>query len=493
MSMIQVKNLTFAYEGSAENVFTDVSFTLDTDWKLGFTGRNGRGKTTFLKLLMGQYDYQGKIISSETFDYFPYEIADEDDLTLDVLRQLAPDRQDWELYKELAKLDVGDDILYAPFYLLSKGQQTKVLIAAMFLKDNRFLLIDEPTNHLDMEGRDLLAAYLNKKQGFILVSHDRAFLDGCIDHVLAINRQNIEVQQGNFSAWLQGKAQRDARETAENEKLSKDIKRLQKSARQKADWSQKTEKSKKGTTNSGSKVDKGYVGHKSAKMMKRASVIESRRQSALRDKASLMKNIESVEDLEVHPLLFRQEVLVRADKLSVCYGDEPLFAPLTFTLTRGRVTALQGRNGSGKSSILQLICGESIPHTGRIEIASGVKISYVPQSADGLQGSLAAFAERKGVDYTKLLMLLMKLGFSRDLFARDIGTYSAGMKKKVLLAGSLAEEAHLYIWDEPLNYIDVISRMQIENLLKSEAFTMIFVEHDKRFTENTAMDEIKLV
>ncbi|MCL2343785.1 MAG: ATP-binding cassette domain-containing protein, partial [Firmicutes bacterium] len=184
MSVVTVSHLTFGYDGSAENIFEDVSFQFDTDWKLGFTGHNGRGKTTFLNLLMGKYEYRGAISASVTFDYFPYAVADGKLPVLDVITAVAPGREAWEIERELGLLTLGGETLGRPFQTLSGGEQTRALLAALFLKGGHFPLIDEPTNHLDMEARDVLAAYLKRKSGFLLVSHDRAFLDGTVDHIL---------------------------------------------------------------------------------------------------------------------------------------------------------------------------------------------------------------------------------------------------------------------------------------------------------------------
>lgn len=126
------------------------------------------------------------------------------------------------------------------------------------------MLIDEPTNHLDASARERVSAYLAKKKGFILVSHDRRFLDGCVDHILSINKTNIEVQSGNFSSWMENFQRQQAFEAAKNERLKKEIGRLKKAAKQSSTWSDKVEASKVGA------ADKGYVGHKAAKMMKRA-------------------------------------------------------------------------------------------------------------------------------------------------------------------------------------------------------------------------------
>ena len=221
MSLINIQNLTFAYEGSYDNVFENVSFQIDTDWKLGFTGRNGRGKTTFLKLLLGKYSYSGTISASVNFEYFPYKVADKSVNTIDIVEQIYPDYEYWQIVKELNLLQVDEEVLYRPFETLSNGEQTKVLLAVMFLKENSFLLIDEPTNHLDLQARETVSRYLNGKKGFILVSHDRAFLDGCIDHVLSINKTDIEIQQGNFSSWMANKTLQDNFELSENAKLKK--------------------------------------------------------------------------------------------------------------------------------------------------------------------------------------------------------------------------------------------------------------------------------
>lgn len=335
MSLINVANLTFAYEGSYDNIFENVSFQIDTDWKLGFTGRNGRGKTTFLSLLLGKYEYSGTISSKVDFDYFPFPVENKENNTLDVISDIYPDYIHWKLMRELSLLKVSEDVLYRPFDSLSNGEQTKVLLAALFIKENSFLLIDEPTNHLDLNARKLVSAYLNTKSGFILVSHDRSFLDNCVDHILSINKTNIEIQKGNFSAWWENKRRQDHFELAENEKLRRDIKRLSDSSKRTGNWSHEVEKSKNGTRNSGSKLDKGYVGHKAAKMMKRSKAIEQRQQSAIAEKSKLLKNIENSDSLEISQLNYHKNELVELEHVSIQYGRKSPAQISAFRLSRG--------------------------------------------------------------------------------------------------------------------------------------------------------------
>ncbi len=495
MSLIQVQNLTFAYEGSYETIFENVSFQLDTNWKLGFTGRNGRGKTTFMNLLLGKLEYQGSINAPVDFSYFPYHVPDGRVTALEAAEEMDPSFEYWKVAREMGKLQLDDEVLYRPYETLSNGEQTKLQLAVLFSKENNFLLIDEPTNHLDIRGRELVSRYLNSKRGFILVSHDRAFLDGCVDHILAINKSDIQVCRGNFSTWMENKQRQDAFEQAENEKLKAEISRLEQTAREKAQWSDVAERRKFGIDRM--KVDnvKGYrplQGAKAAKTMARSKAIQQRQAAAIEEKQSLLKNIERSDTLKIYQTQFHSDRLVELKDVRIAYGAEPVCGPVSFTVRRGDRLALQGANGSGKSSILKLICGQLIPCTGEVWRGAGLRISYVSQDASGLSGKFPDFLTASGVDESLMLAILAKLDISRSQVERDLSALSAGQKKKLLLARSICEPAHLHIWDEPMNYIDVISRMQLEELLTSFQPTILFVEHDKAFCQNVATGTIEL-
>ena len=493
MSRINVLNMTFAYDGSYDNIFNDVSFHIDTDWKLGFCGRNGRGKTTFLKLLMGQYEYQGTITASVAFEYFPFTITNPKQSALEIIADIAPEAQEWQIQKELYKLDLTDEIINRPYETLSNGEQTKALLGGLFLRENCFLLIDEPTDHLDMAGRETVARYLNGKSGFILVSHDRAFLDGCIDHILSINKTDIEIQQGNFSSWQRNKQLKDDFELSENTRLKKEISHLETAARRTERWSDHAERLKVGIDPNKVDVKKGnapYQAAKAKKMMARSKAIRSRQQSSIEDKSKLLHNIDAADPLKLHTLEYFTNRLLSVERLSISYDERTIFEDLTFTLEQNDRIALIGGNGCGKSSLLKLICGDDIAHDGKLSLGSRLVISYVPQDASFLSGGLDDYADKMGIDRTLFLTILRKLDFSRLQFEKNMNDFSTGQKKKVLLARSLCEEAHLYIWDEPLNYIDVLSRMQIEDLILEYQPTLLFVEHDRAFCDNIATKTI---
>ena len=364
MSLISVNNLTFGYDGSYKNIFENVTFNIDTDWRLGLIGRNGKGKTTFLKLLQGKYEYEGTISKNVKFDYFPFEVTKKERMAIEIVNDIAPNVQDWEIIKELNLLNTDAEILYRNFNLLSGGEQVKILLISLFLKGDNFLLIDEPTNHLDIETRNNLIKYLEKKKGFIVVSHDRNFLDKVVDHIISINNSNIEIQKGNFSSWKENKERQDNFEIVQNEKLNRDINKLEIASQNTAKWSNEVEKSKYKTNNSEKTIDRGYLGHKSAKMMKKSKVMEQRIQKAIDEKTNLLKNIDRNDTLKIVPLKSNKTPLILINKLQIKYNTEPIFNPISFEVNNEDRIAIIGKNGIGKSSILKLILGQKIQYDG---------------------------------------------------------------------------------------------------------------------------------
>lgn len=188
MSLIQLSDLSFTYEGSLEPIFDHVTLSLDTDWRLGLVGRNGKGKTTLLRLLAGELSAGGGSISTGVdFDYFPFSVAHPDYLTEEVLEEAAPEVERWRVEKELAALELPPEVLYRPFSTLSNGERTRCLLALLFSRPGRFLLIDEPTNHLDMEAITSLNNGLIKFPGVALFScHDHQFVQTTANRIIEI-------------------------------------------------------------------------------------------------------------------------------------------------------------------------------------------------------------------------------------------------------------------------------------------------------------------
>ena len=507
MAQIKVNDLSFSYENSFDPIFDHVSFAIDTSWKLGFIGRNGKGKTTFLNLLLGKYEYSGSISMDWPCDYFPYKILPEElERTADELMdQWKPGVESWRVMCELSELCVDAELLYRPIQTLSFGERTKVMLAVLFAGENDFLLIDEPTNHLDQEARDIVKKYLAGKKGFILVSHDRDLLDACIDHVLVLNRSTIEVQAGNFSSWWDNKTRADAFAKAENEKHLKEIGRLKATMQQSQSWATKNENTKIGydpiKEHDRTKNARSYIGAKTKKMESRVKVFEQRMERNIAEKEGLLQDIEQIRDLRLSPMDHYKDRLVETGDLSLRYrdADSEVFSGLTFEIRNGDRVFLQGRNGCGKTSLIKAILASAgigdmgnIELNGMLQTASNLKISYINQDTSHLHGDLRMHAFENQVDYSLFLSVLRQLALEQAQFEKKIEEFSEGQKKKVLIATSLLTPAHLYIWDEPLNYIDVFSRMQLEKLIREYSPTMLIVEHDVRFKEKMATKIVEL-
>ena len=196
--------------------------------------------------------------------------------------------------------------------------------------------------------------------------------------------------------------------------------------------------------------------------------------------------------MKLFPLHYFTDTLVTFSGVAPVFDGKEVCRPLSLAVKQGERIVLDGGNGSGKTSLLKLLLGQDIPHLGTLTVGSGVAISYVPQDTSWLTGSLTDFAEQSEIDESLFKTILRKMDFSRVQFEKNMEDYSAGQKKKVLLAKSLCERAHLYVWDEPLNYIDLYSRMQIEALIQEFSPTMILVEHDLAFQKAVATKTVQI-
>ncbi len=494
MAQINVLNLNFSYETSYDTIFENVNFSIDTDWKLGFIGRNGKGKTTFLNLLMGRYEYGGTIKADVRFDLFPYEDVDYEKTADELSEVWKPGVESWRVICELNNLDTDPELLYRPFGTLSFGERTKVMLAVLFSGENDFLLIDEPTNHLDHLTRQTVKKYLASKKGFILVSHDRDLLDACVDHVLVLNRSSIEVQAGNFSSWWENKERSDSFAKAENEKHLKEIGKLKSAIDRSSRWADKSENSKIGydpiKEHDRTKNARSYIGSKTKKQEARVKSFEQRMEKHIEEKEGLLNDIEQIRDLKITCLPHFRDRLVEAKDVAIRYkdSDTPVFEHMNFEVCNGDRVFLSGRNGCGKSSLIKAILGEdaNFEVEGQLLIAPNLKISYINQDTSHLKGDLRMHAFENGLDYSQFLAILKHLSLESVQFDKKIEEFSEGQKKKILIATSIMTPANLYIWDEPLNYVDVFSRMQLEKLIESFKPTMILVEHDENFREKLA-------
>lgn len=523
METIQLKSMTYAYSSYYKPVFENVDLMLSADWKLGLIGRNGRGKTTLLNLIHGNLKPDGGTISKTVHtEIFPYTYSRTYTKTIDLIKDnIGPyfelenemenllkqkteqaylkyadvlnaynDLNGYEveamIEREFNLMDLPVDLLNRPFETLSGGEKTKALIIALFLRPNFFLLLDEPTNHLDMEGKDTLARYLSKKKGFIIVSHDRQFLDKTVDHILSINKGDIAIEKGNFSSWNLNRLRTESFELARKAHIEKEVKAMERAAKESRRFSHNKEQSKIGS------YDKGFVGARAARLMKRAKNIEKRQSKQLEEKKALLKNYEDIPRLVIKQEETSSKHLVKISELSFSFDEKVLFSKVSLTIELGDRLWIRGTNGTGKSTLLNILRGRLKGYEGHIKLHSDLMIAESYQDALWQEGDLRGHLGAHGIDETVYRHVLDYFDMHDDYFERPLETFSQGELKKIDIARALTVKNHLIIMDEPLNYMDIFFREQLEKAILHYKPTLIFVEHDGHFSQRIATKTLTL-
>ena len=313
-----------------------------------------------------------------------------------------------------------------------------------------------------------LEGYLRAYRGtVIMVTHDRYFLDQVTNRILEISHGKMYSYDANYTTFLELKAQREEMELA-SERKRQSILRME------LEWAKRGCRAR--TTKQKARLER-------LESLKNGS-------APVTDDTITLDSVETrmgKKTMELH-------------HVSKSYGEKVLVRDFSYTVLKNQKLGIIGPNGCGKSTLIRAILGKNGQGSGLLDVeeagvcrtAAGLVISYMGQEASGLKGSVRDLCRERGLDESLFLAVLRQLDFERTQFLKNMEDYSEGQKKKVLLAASLATPAHLYIWDEPLNYIDVFSRMQIETLLLEYQPTMLFVEHDAGFCRRIATKTIRL-
>lgn len=518
------RQVSFTYESAHEPVFVDLELLIDTGWRSGLVGRNGRGKTTLLRLLHGElHPDKGVIERPVASRLFPGPSPDPAVSAFTIAKDQAGPYRAWErelerlasehsedaleaygtllerfekargyeidarLERELEDLHLAAEIWARPFSTLSGGEQTRVLLAALFAGGEAFCLIDEPTNHLDRDGRALVAEYLAGKDGFLLVSHDRAFVDAAVDHIVALNADSVEVRKGDYTGWHEEKLQRLVGQAHENEKLKREIAVFEGTAAQRRAGAHAREADK------GAHVDNGFIGSRAARQMKRALAAERRAREAADARRATMHDVERHYPLTVTTEAHAKAVLTITNLSLSRDGGSPLFEPISLHLEPGERVAVLGANGSGKTTLFDFLSGsQAITAVGDHRLPAHLKIARARQQPAWSEGRLGEHLDEAGLDEGRFRQLMAALGVRGEVLDLPIERLSMGQRKKLELARSIASPSDLLIWDEPLNYIDVEAREAIEAAILEGQPTMLICEHDATFIDRIATSRVVL-
>lgn len=512
MIELSMNNISKYY--GANKIFEHISMEVKSGERIGLIGSNGCGKTTLMKILMGEEDYQEGTISLRKDIKLGYlnqiPVYEENTKVIDVLmlafeeayrckkqmllleeamtketgealdnlvRQYSRLLQQYEhsggyetetkIAKIAEGLQISDVMQEMSFEQLSGGEKTRVILAKILLEEPDILLLDEPTNHLDLMTIQWLEEFLKEYRGAsVIISHDRFFLDRVVTKIFELEQDHIEVYQGNYSYYVMEKERRFLLALKNYQNQQKKIQRMEQQIQRYRIWGEMRD---------------------SDKMFRRAKELE--------------KRLEKIEPLdkpikEKRNIRLQQATVDRSGKivlelmgLTKAYDNRELLKDVGFTLFYQDSACIIGGNGCGKTTLLKMILGEEMSDRGEIKVGAQVKIGYLPQQvvfADEEMTVLEYFAGLHNITYGAARAQLAKVLFVNEDVNKKIKFLSGGEKSRLRLCSLTFEGANFLILDEPTNHLDIESREVLEKTLCEFEGTLLFVSHDRYFIDKVA-------
>jgi len=539
MSLITANDLAKSY--GAVDIFSGIHLSIPKDARIAIVGPNGIGKTTLLRILLGEEEStHGNIARARNLKlgYLPQEAALESQHTLweeclsalKELRALETELRDLE--HQMSNPEQADDVLAhygrlqvtfeslggytyetrirqiltglgfetsdfkRPLPQLSGGQRTRAVLARLLLSNPDLLILDEPTNHLDIGAVEWLEGYLNQWEGAVLiVSHDRYFLDRVVDHIWEMRTDGLETYRGNYSAYLQQRQERwDLLQKiyfSEKERLEKELDYI-----------------KRNIAGQNTSQAKGKL----RRLSREVEAIQNLGFAALQNKTwaeisaltNLSEHTMGVEEVErrIHSLrppqnrpphlhlnlkasLRSGDLVLRTRSLVIGYPDEgrPLFTAPDLVLKRGECAAIIGPNGAGKTTFLKTLLGQMPPLSGEVILGASLKIGYFAQAHEGLNPERTLVEEIDEVAPQLLLAeirdYLARFMFSGEDVFKKVAVLSGGERGRLALAKLSLANANLLLLDEPTNHLDIPAQEVLQEVLDEFKGTILLVSHDR--------------
>lgn len=512
MIELNINNLCKFY--GANKIFEHISFEVKTGERIGLIGTNGCGKTTLMKILMGEEDYQEGIISyrkgtkvgylnqipvfeanttvidvlqlafQEVFEVkrqmvqLEYRMSTEEGDTLDKtvklysrLMEQYEHRGGYEIETKITKisegLQISDAMLNMQFDLLSGGEKTRVILAKILLEEPDILLLDEPTNHLDLVTIQWLEDFLRDYKGAsVIISHDRFFLDNVVLKIIELEFDHAELYAGNYSYYVIEKERRFLLELKNYQNQQKKIERMEQQIQRYRIWGEMRD---------------------SDKMFRRAKELEKRLSKVdvlgkpIKDKRKIRLQHNNIER--------SGRIVVDVSEVSKAYGDMELLCKVNFTLFYQDSACIIGNNGCGKTTLLKMILDEFEPDNGIVKLGAQVKIGYLPQQVEYPDEELTVleyFTGMHNIAEGVARAQLAKVLFIKEDVNKKIKFLSGGEKSRLKLCSLTFTGVNVLILDEPTNHLDIDSREVLEEMLCGFEGTLLFVSHDRYFINKVA-------
>ncbi|BAH07100.1 hypothetical protein CKR_2049 [Clostridium kluyveri NBRC 12016] len=469
MLILEARNLKKYYRDRLILSFKNLK--IESGDKIGVVGRNGAGKSTLLNILAGNAKEDEGIIYRHCSIAYIKQFSNED-ITADgkILKEFKVDK----------KIDKDN---------VSGGEYTKLNIAAALSKEGELLLADEPTSNLDYDGIKLLQKKLSNIETFMLISHDRDFMDSLCNKIIEIENGKLVFYEGNYSSYIKQKFRERKSIQNEYDKYISEKSRLQKAITGRENKSKSMKKAPKRMGNSEARLHKRESNEKRKKVEGTAKTIKTRlKKLEVKEKPDKIPEVKFDFSLTDPP---RNKVVISGNKICFSYDSNVILNNTDFKIYNGSKTALVGNNGSGKTTLLNLINNHFNP------------IYAVPKAVIGY------FCQRfENLDYNKTLIenvmedsiqsessvrtILARLLFFGDDVYKKVCVLSGGERIKVSFAKLFVSKANVLLLDEPTNYLDMQSTEALENIIKTYEGTVLFVSHDNKFI-NSVADSLMLL
>ncbi|MGN7411792.1 ribosomal protection-like ABC-F family protein [Paenibacillus sp. SAF-068] len=531
MTLVRLHEVSKEWNGN--ELFTGLNLEINEGERLAILGRNGCGKTTLLRIILGEEYGGGRIerhVPQQEWGFMRqrseietgmnvleavrresgqiYEVkrnleeleqrlststeADDELLAaytqvMEQYEQLNGYMWETEVEKVLTRLGLSAEHWNRPYHSLSGGQKTKARLAGLLVSKPKFLILDEPTNHLDEGSMRWLEEWLSSYEGTLLfVSHDRTFIDQVASGVIEFSADALTKYKGGYSEYKLHKE----RELREQETIYRrqelERKALEETIRNYQEWFHKAHNS---ATDVEVKITQSFYKAKANKNISRYHAKQKQLERLERERVDKPREAARLNmELQMNPLAARQ--LLALEEVSFSYtGNEPVLRNLRITVERGDRLAVRGPNGTGKTTLLKLMIGELEPSQGKATRHPQLKIGYFSQELEGLPENLTlldSLLTLPSMTQSAARTILGCFLFSRDDVFKRIGDLSMGEKCRVAFLRLYFGGANLLVLDEPTNYLDIDTQEVMENVLKQASGALVLVSHDRMLTKTLA-------